>query len=316
MTELLVGSRVPDLSQVVVDLVLRYRMKRGGVGPVTAESLRRAAARFEAANARFPTPDFVQVDPVQVGTIPAEWISIKGKEHNGQVVLYFHGGGFVMGSPRTHRAVTWRLARETGRRVLAIEYRKAPDHAFPAWVDDGAAAFQWLLDQGYAPKDILVAGDSAGGNMALATVYRLRREGRPLPGGLILFSPWGDLGCVAKSYRRNAFSEAMFQSKNVVSTGAFLTRGCDPRDPEASPVHADFDGFPPMLLFASTRELFVDDSRTIVRRAVAAGVRAEVHLYRHMPHVFPVLAGMLPRAKAAFVTIKRFIEETQARPRV
>jgi acetyl esterase/lipase len=315
MTELLVGSRVPDLSQVVVDLVLRYRMKRGRVGPVTAEGLRRLAARFEAANARFPTPEFVQVEPVKVGSIPGEWISIKNRPSNGQVVLYFHGGGFVMGSPRTHRAVTWRLARETGRRVLAIEYRKAPDHAFPAWVDDGAAAFQWLLDQGHAPKDILIAGDSAGGNMALSTAHRLRREGRPLPGGLILFSAWADLGCVARSYRRNAFSEAMFQSKNVISTGAFLTRGCDPRDPEASPVYADFDGFPPMLLFASNRELFVDDSRTIVRRAVASRVRAELHVYRHMPHVFPVLAGILPRAKAAFTTIKRFIDETQAKPR-
>jgi monoterpene epsilon-lactone hydrolase len=250
-----------------------------------------------------------------VGTIAAEWISIKDKPVTGQVVLYFHGGGFVMGSPRTHRSVTWRLARETGRRVLAIEYRKAPDHAYPAWVDDGAAAFQWLLDQGYAPKDILFSGDSAGGNLALATVHRLRRDGRPLPGGLVLFSPWGDLGCAATSYRRNAFSEAMFHAKNVVSTGAYLTRGHDPRDPEASPVHADFNGFPPMLLFAGTRELFVDDARTIARRALATGVKTELHVYRHMPHVFPLLAGVLPRAKPAYATVKRFVEETQAKPR-
>ncbi len=310
MTELLVGSRLPDLSQVIVDVVLRYRMKRFAGFPTTDEAtrLKRAADRFERANARFPTPPFVDVQPTQIGATPAEWVSIKDQPATG-ALLYFHGGGFLMGSPRTHRAVTWRLSRATKRRVLAIEYRKAPEHAFPAWIDDGAAAFRWLVEQGHAPGDILVAGDSAGGNMVLSVTQRLRREGSPLPGGLILFSPWADLACQAKSYRANAFSEAMFTAAAVRASGAYLTRGLDPRDPEASPVHADFKGFPPILLFAGSRELFVDDARLIARRATAAGVRAELHVYRHMPHVFPVLAGMLPRAKAAFGTVERFASE-------
>jgi acetyl esterase/lipase len=316
MTEHLVGSRVPDLRQILVDLVLRVRMRRGGGRPITVEGMRRNAARFEAANARVRMPPFVAIEPVEVGAMAGEWTSIRdqsGKTHPQGVILYFHGGGFVMGSPQTHRVVTWRLARATGRRVLAVAYRKAPDHAFPAWVDDGASAFQWLLDRGYAPKDILVAGDSAGGNLALAVVHRLRREGRPLPGGMILFSPWADLACEAQSYRRNRRSDAMFHARSVRDTGAFLTRGADPRHPEASPVHADLAGYPPMLLFAGSRELFVDDARTIARRAAASGVRADLHVYRHMPHVFPLLASVLPRAKPAYDTIKRFVEETQAR---
>jgi epsilon-lactone hydrolase len=313
MTEILVGSRVPDLRQVLVDLVLRYRMKRGRVGPITAEGLKRNAARFARANERISVPPFVSIEPVKVGSIEAEWVSIKDQTNPGGVILYFHGGGFVMGSPQTHRVVTWRLARATGRRVLAIAYRKAPEHAFPAWLDDGVAAFRWLLAQGHAPQDILFAGDSAGGNLSLSTAHRLRREGLGLPGGMILFSPWADLGCEGKSYRSNAFREAMFQEKNVRSTAAYLTRGCDPRDPELSPIHADLAGFPPMLIFAGTRELFVDDARALARRATASGVRADLHVYRHMPHVFPLLAGVLPRAKPAYATITRFVQETQAK---
>jgi acetyl esterase/lipase len=129
---------------------------------------------------------------------------------------------------------------------------------------------------------------------------------------MILFSPWADLACEGKSYRRNERRDAMFHAKSVRATGAFLTRGNDPKHPEASPVHADLTGFPPMLLFAGTRELFVDDARAIARRAAASGVRADLHVYRHMPHVFPLLAGVLPRAKPAYDTIKRFVDETQS----
>jgi acetyl esterase/lipase len=243
--------------------------------------------------------------------VNGEWVST-GEAPGQGVVLFFHGGGFVMGSPATHRSGTWRIARATGRRVLAIRYRHAPDHAFPAWVEDGVAAFRWLLDQGIPPEKILVAGDSAGGNMALAVTHRLRAENVALPAALILFSPWGDLACGSPSYRRNAHTEAMFRAVDVRATGAFLTAACDPRHPEVSPVHADLKGFPPTLIFAGSGELFVDDARMIRRNAIAAGVKAELHVYRYMPHVFPFLAGVLPRAKPAYGTITRFVSELPA----
>jgi acetyl esterase/lipase len=305
MTEHLVGSRIPDLRTLVVGAVLRLRMKhRGKVGPITAAGLRRSAQAFEQGLGRAPLPPFVTVEPVDTPAVKGEWVSA-GTADQG-VVLFFHGGGFVMGSPATHRSGTWRIARATGRRVLAIRYRYAPDHAFPAWIDDGVAAYRWLLEQGIAPGSILVSGDSAGGNMALAVTHRLRGEKLPMPGGLILFSPWGDLACASPSYRNNARTEAMFRTADVRATGAFLTAACDPRNPEVSPVHADLQGFPPILLFAGAGELFVDDARTIRRNAAAAGVKAELHVYRHMPHVFPLLAGVLPRAKPAYDTITRF----------
>jgi monoterpene epsilon-lactone hydrolase len=313
MSEVLVGSRVPDVRTVLVDLILRYRMKRGAGWPLTPEGIRRAALQFARANEGIPVPPFVSIEPVNIGPIAAEWVSIRDQPRSAGAILYFHGGGFVMGSPQTHRVGTWRLARATGRPVLAIAYRKEPEHAFPSWLEDGVAAFRGLLAQGHAAKDILFAGDSAGGNLALTVTHRQRREGGAMPGGLILFSPWADLACRGRSYRVNAIREAMFNSKSVRSTGAYLTRGCDPFDPEVSPVHADLTGFPPMLIFAGTRELFVDDARALAQRAAASGVRAELHVYRHMPHVFPLLAGYLPRAKPAYATITRFVNEIASR---
>jgi acetyl esterase/lipase len=307
--ERVIGPALPDLNTILVDLVLRFRVKRAVHSALTPEGLRRSAAIFAKAMHGRPVPAFVNVDPVQAGTISGEWIAV-GDPGPG-AVLYFHGGGFYMCSPRTHRPLTWRLARATKRRVCAITYRKAPDHAFPAWVDDGAAAFRWLLEQGHRPEEILFAGDSAGGNIALAVTHRLRRAGAPLPAGLILFSPWADLGCQGESYRSNARRDPMFQAKEVRSLGKFLTRACDPRDPEGSPVHADLTGFPRLLVFAGSTEVFLDDARTIARNAKAAGVDVELYVYRHMPHVFPIFASVLPRAKPAFETIARFAERAR-----
>jgi epsilon-lactone hydrolase len=306
--EHLIGPALPDLRTVIVDLALRFRMKRAGrAGNVTPEGLRTAAEKIARAMADGSVPPFVRVEAAQVGSLSGEWISVG--QPTGAPVLYFHGGGFYMCSPRTHRALTWRLARATRRRVCAIDYRKAPDHVFPAWVEDGLSAFVWLLEQGHRGEDILLAGDSAGGNIALAVTHRLRRNGMPLPGGLILFSPWADLGCEGASYVKNKRRDAMFNAKAVRSLGAYLTQGkplADARDPERSPIHADLTGFPRMLIFAGSTEVFLDDARTIARRASAAGVDAELHIYRHMPHVFPLFAGVLPRAKPAFQTITRF----------
>jgi monoterpene epsilon-lactone hydrolase len=304
--ERLVGPAIPDVRTIVVDLVLRFRVKRAVHSTLTPDGLRRSAAMFARAMNGQRVPAFVAVEPVQTETVTGEWITV-GEPESG-AVLYFHGGGFYMCSPRTHRPLTWRLARATKRRVCTIAYRKAPDHAFPAWVDDGVAAYHWLLEQGYKSKDILFSGDSAGGNIALAVTHRLRRSGAPLPAGLILLSPWADLGCQGESYRRNARRDAMFQAKEVRSLGKFLTRESDPRDPEGSPVHADLTGFPPLLVFAGSTEVFLDDARTIARNAKAAGVPVELYVYRHMPHVFPFFASVLPRANLAFQTIARFAE--------
>jgi len=321
-TESLVGPRVPGLRTLVLDMALRLRMKRNNAsGMVTDEGLRRGAHRFRKSMERLRHPPFVVVDQTTIGGRPAEWVRVQsdppplsvgapaptGVPGAGRVVLYFHGGGFFMSSPVEHRVVTWRVARACKCSVLAVDYRKAPEHAFPAWVDDALAAYDALLALGHTPEDVVVSGDSAGGNIALALAHRLRRLRRPMPGKMLLFSPWADLACEGKSFESNALRDAMFHGASVRALGRYLTRACDPRDPEVSPVNAHFEGFPEMLIFAGSTEVFLDDARTVARRARAAGVSAELCVYRHMPHAFPLFAGVLPLAKTAFERVERFV---------
>ncbi|MGH7435086.1 MAG: alpha/beta hydrolase fold domain-containing protein [Polyangiaceae bacterium] len=325
--ESLVGPRVPGLRTLALDVALRLRMKRNNTsGEVTDEGLRRGARRFRKSMERLRHPPFVVVDQTTAGGRPAEWVRVQSDRSaspspslsvgppaptvsagGGRVVLYFHGGGFFMSSPVEHRVVTWRVARACKCSVLAVDYRKAPEHAFPAWVEDALAAYDALLALGHAPEDVVVSGDSAGGNIALALAHRLRRLRRPMPGKMLLFSPWADLACEGRSFESNALRDAMFDGASVRALGRYLTRACDPRDPEVSPVNAHFEGFPEMLIFAGSTEVFLDDARTVARRARAAGVRAELCVYRHMPHAFPLFAGVLPLAKTAFDRVETFV---------
>jgi acetyl esterase/lipase len=316
MTEQTIGPIVPDFRTLVLDVSLRLRMKRKNRSRVvTAEGLRTGARIFRESMARVKAPPFVTIERATAGGRPAEWVEVRdgasadeaGKSKK-RVILYFHGGGFFMSSPVEHRGFTWRMAKACSGRVLAVDYRKAPDNAFPDWLDDAAAAYSELLAAGHRAEDIVVSGDSAGGNISLALAQRARRSGLPMPGKLVLFSPWADLTCQGRTFRSNARRDAMFDAGAVRALGSYLTRGRDAFDPELSPAYADFRGFPDMLVFAGSTEVFLDDARTVARRAREAGVHAELHVYRHMPHVFPMFAAVVPSVKSAFSTVRRFVE--------
>ena len=315
MTELLVGPRLPDFRTLALDLALRARMKRPNRSThVTAQSLHAGARRFREGVASPKLPPFVKIEATEIGGRPSEWVraSPAGARASDdaspqKVILYFHGGGFFMSSPELHRAMSWRLARAASCPVLAVDYRKAPDHAFPSWVDDAHAAYTHLLNEGYDAANIVFAGDSAGGNIALALAHRIRREKLPSPDALVLFSPWADLLCTGNTFRTKALRDAMFDADSVRALGRFLTRECDPYDPEVSPAYGDYADFPRMIVFAGSTEVFLDDARTVVSRARAAGSDASLYVYRHMPHVFPIFAGLIPRAKEAFERVRKFI---------
>jgi acetyl esterase/lipase len=305
VTERLVGPRLPELRALLLDASLRARVKRSNPS-VTEDGLRRQAVHFRESMKGTVTPPFVKIEPARVAGQPAEWVTTD--ERAEKVVLYFHGGGFFMSSPFEHRPIIWRLAAATKRRVLALDYRKVPDHAFPAWLDDASAAYEEILAQGVAPADVVLSGDSAGGNIALALAHRIRTRKLPMPDGLVLFSPWADLLCEGRTFKTNRRRDAMFDGPSVRAVGRLLTRHCDARDPEVSPIHSDFVGFPRMLIFAGSTEVFLDDARTVARRAARAGVDVELHVHRHMPHVFPMFAGVVPRAKEAFGVVREFVD--------
>ena len=216
----------PELRALLLDASLRARVKRSNPS-VTEDGLRRQAVRFRESMKGTVTPPFVKIEPARVAGQPAEWVTTDAQA--AKVVLYFHGGGFFMSSPEQHRPLTWRIARATERRVLVIDYRKAPDHAFPSWLDDASAAYEEVLASGVASADIVLSGDSAGGNIALALAHRIRTRKLPTPDALVLFSPWADLLCEGRTFKTNRRRDAMFDGPSVRAVGRLLTRHCDAR---------------------------------------------------------------------------------------
>ncbi|ABS62493.1 Alpha/beta hydrolase fold-3 domain protein [Parvibaculum lavamentivorans DS-1] len=246
----------------------------------------------------FPVPEGVAIERADLGGLGAEWAIPAGAEE-GPVVLYFHGGGYLVGSSVSHRHVTSRLAAASKGRVLSVDYALAPEHPFPAAVNDGLKAYRWLLDKGHAPERISIGGDSAGGGLTVATLLAAREAGLPMPASAVLISPWTDLTCATESYNSCADLDPMIQGAGIRETAAAYLNGADPRDPLASPNFADLTGLPPMLIHVGTDEVLLDDSRDLAKRAKAAGVEAELEVWEGMIHVWHAFYQMLPEGEQA-----------------
>lgn len=242
------------------------------------------------------------------GIVRGEWVEA-GELSSANVILYLHGGAYIAGSPRTHRPLTVELARSTGARVLALDYRQAPEHAFPAWIDDALAAYQHLLKSGQRPEHIVLAGDSAGGNLALVLLLRLRALNLPMPAGAVCLSPWTDLACRYHSHKLNAGFESMLNPVALRALGEHHIGNRDPRDPLLSPAYADLSGLPPLMVHVGTREILLDDARAIKRNAKKAGVRLRYREWADMPHVFPLFHRFLPEGRKAIVDIRDFVKD-------
>ncbi|THV18037.1 alpha/beta hydrolase [Nocardioides caeni] len=233
-------------------------------------------------------------EPVALGGVPAERITTPASRH-GHALLYLHGGGYTVGSRVTHRAVTAHLADSLGAEAHLLDYRLAPEHPCPAAIDDAAAAYRALLDSGLTPHDIVVAGDSAGGGLALALAIRARDEGLPPPGALGLISPWVDLGLTG-------LDETV---DDPLLTRAWLERcaaqyaGADRRRPEASPLFADLRDLPPLVVQAASDEIIRDDVERLVDAAQAAGVTVSYELLDGHWHVSHLFAGLMREATEA-----------------
>lgn len=225
------------------------------------------------------------------------------------VVLYLHGGGYLGCSPATHRPITKTLAKLMSARVIAPDYRLAPEHPFPAALEDAVATFQWILDQGVAPDRIRVAGDSAGGGLTLALMLKLKELQLPLPGKLYLLSPWTDLTGSCESIYSNDGKDSMFRSDNL---DAFATHyvGDEARNnPLISPLFGDLSGLPPMLIQVDSSETLLDDSRVLHENALEAGVDSTIEIQEGLLHVWQLYVGVIPEAKQSLQTAAKFLQE-------
>lgn len=255
-------------------------------------------------------PAFVRSEPTHFGHFDGEWLRAGAELHEDKVMLYMHGGGYFFSSAQAHRPLTWRLSRMARRPVLAINYRQGTEHDFEHWLEDALIAYRHLLER-YAPENILMGGDSAGGHLTLITLQAIRDAGLPLPKAAFCFSPWTDLSCEGESYRRNRFRDPMFPSRVIAGVARCHVRARDPYHPLVSPLHGDFTGLPPLMITAGSTEVLRDDARRVAQRAHEQGVQVLYEEWRGMPHVFQLFAFWLPEAKAAYRHMMKFLHEVE-----
>lgn len=267
-------------------------------------------AWFEAANAHTPAAEGAMIEHLSIGPCEAELIRLPGGDEH-RLVIYYHGGGFMFGSPRTHRMITTHLARASGATVLSVDYRLAPEHPAPTAHDDCYAAYLWALDRGYAPSSVALSGDSAGGNMALATALRARDAGLSMPACLVLMSPALDLAGDGESH--STLADAPIVNRAIAGWFNHVYAGdTDLRSPKVTPFYSDVSGLPPVLVHVGSWELLRDDSVTIAARINAAGGEAELKVWEGMCHSWQMFAPMLEEGMASIEEAGDFVRRHMA----
>jgi monoterpene epsilon-lactone hydrolase len=271
-------------------------------------SIEEQRAAFDMLTSQFQPAEDVRCERVDAGGVPAEWITTPEAAHE-RAIYYLHGGAYVMGSINTHREMISRLSRAAGARALAIEYRLAPENPFPAAVEDSTAAYRWLLSTGVDPARLVIAGDSAGGGLTMATLVALRDAGDPLPAAAVCLSPWVDMEGLGGSMITRAEADPMTQRESLLQTAKAYLGDAHPRTPLAAPLYADLRGLPPLLIQVGTAETLLDDATRLAERAKSAGVDVALEVWDDMFHVWQFFAGMLPEGQQAIDRIGEFIRK-------
>jgi monoterpene epsilon-lactone hydrolase len=278
-------------------------------------------ARLDALSAHYTLPSDVRVEPFAAAGpttsvaggasagAPAEWTSTSDADPS-RVILFLHGGGYVSGSIASHRHMIAEAGRQARARTLALEYRLAPEHPFPAALDDALAAYRFLLASGFSPASIMLAGESAGGGLALATLVSLRDAGEALPGAVWLSSPWVDLEMRGGTMQAKAALDPLIQRPYLQKLAAAYLAGADPRDPLVSPIHADLRGLPPILIEVGSSETLLDDAVGIAGVAGAAEVRTTLRIWPEMIHAWHFFFPEVADGRASLAVAGAFIRET------
>ena len=250
----------------------------------------------------------ITVEKINMEGIQAEWlIPFSSSTRSEKVILYLHGGGYVTGSIEDHRMMCGLLANATETKVLIPEYRLAPEHPFPAALDDALKVYQWLLDQGYSSTNMIIAGDSAGGGLSIATVLALKEKSGSLPAAVVCLSPWTDLALTGQSHATKAKTEAILNKDVLHEWALCYTDESNLTNPLVSPVHGDFHGFPPLLIQVGSEEILLDDSTLLAEKARSAGVDVILKIWDGMWHVWQALGDLIPENKKTFEEIGEFV---------
>lgn len=297
----------PRLSQQLLTRAFRlvvYLLFRGLVRPWMPIAGQRAVLR--ALTAGGVSPKGMRRASGSLGGRPCEWQ--RSAQDHGRVLLYLHGGAYLIGSPATHRTLTAHLAKRCGLAVCALDYRLAPEFPYPAALEDGVAAYRALLAQGYAAEQIVIGGDSAGGHLCLITVLRLKALGLPLPAALVCLSPWTDVSAT-QLHNPPAGDPLLHPAWIRQAVELFCPAGMDRRAPELSPLYADLSGLPPLLIQVGEDEVLLNDSLRLAERARAAGVEVQLERYPGLWHVFQSQVGVLDVADLAVARVAGFLSD-------
>lgn len=277
-----------------------------GSGVVPTLEQQRASMVFIEESAS--EPQGVTITETYAGGSRAYWHDPAGGAAD-RVVLYVHGGGYVIGSARVYDRLAGHLANSVGCRILNVDYRLAPEHPHPAAVQDATNAYRWLLAQGYKAEHIAISGDSAGGGLTLATLLSIKENGLPQPAAAVPLSPWTDMEGTGDSMTSNAANDLLVQKAGLLGMAAmFLGEGTHPRDPLAAPLYGDYRGIAPLYIQVGGDETLLDDSTRVAEKARAAGVEVNLDVFPEMQHVFQMSVGKMPEATDAVGRIGAYLK--------
>jgi len=295
---------MPEVIDIGIEKLMQTLRERGLPDGLSLDERR---ARMEDIGTRFPAPQSASINPVKIAERPAEWVCDPDTD-DGRVMLYVHGGGYVQGSLASHRNLVFEIARSMKGKVLNLDYRLAPEHPFPAAVEDTVNAWAELLEIGIDPKKASFGGDSAGGGLVIAALVSARDKGLPMPSCACCISPWTDLVGSGRTMDTKALEDPMVNRAALEFFSDFYADKEDKSHPLISPLFANLAGLPPLLIQVGTAETLLDDSRRLATRARYAGVDVSYAEWEGMPHIWHIFAPLLEKSRKAIIELGEFVE--------
>lgn len=291
-----------------------FRLRRRFKPHTGSLDVERSRSENEAMAAYFKSKVSFENQPLEIDQIPAEWIIPAGASES-HTILFFHGGAYNSGTITSHRSLVANITHASKARGLIIDYRLAPEHPFPAALEDARTAYGWLLEQGLAPEKIVIAGDSAGGGLTMALLLDLRDREKPLPAAAVCLSPWLDLTCSGDSWTTNRGKDMMLDPGSIRDSARVYLDGTDPRTPLASPAFADLQGLPPLLIQVGSSEYLLSDSVSLGEKARDSGLDVTLEVWEGMQHEWHFAANIMPEGRQAIDGIGEFIQAQLEPPR-